>query len=287
LDVRHERYGMATHVFPDLEKQALISYINSPKLKLYAGKAADLLKCFPQLKVWEVQYKGQGIADTAWYIGFNSKNDPYIMNFKIVPSNLNVEFRFSQYLPESIFELLNWQNSSWRYADFKKFGTGEVQSMIKQYLVNIQSDFNDGKLKQGGRSFAEKMIQKTLKNIFPETDILTNNRPDVLRSSLDKPLELDLYLPRLNLAIEIQGPQHFREIYGSNIRLKENDLTKKKWCEKNGIKLVWMNWEGITRDLLKLSIEERVEQLELLLNHFLSSKHLFMWWKDVEMQQCE
>lgn len=269
---------MAIHIRPDLEKNPLYTYINNSKLDQYAKKAVELLGYFPQLKVWEVQYKPEGIADTAWYVGFSVKEDPYVMNFKILPSNLNVEFRFSQYLPEKIFELLNWQNTSWRYADYKKFGLSEIQSMINQYLLNIQNDFNNGRLKQGGRSFAEKMIKNALAAIFPSAEILSNTRPDVLRSSLNKPLELDLYLPQLSLAIEIQGPQHFKDVYGSNARLKQNDQTKKDWCEKNGIKLIWMNWEGINQDLMRLPFDDRVKNLKALLNNFLTSNHHFMWW---------
>jgi len=225
-----------------------------------------------------VQFKPEGMADTAWYVGFASREDPYLMNFKIVPSNINIEFRFSQYLPENVFGLLNWQNTSWRYADFKKFGIIEVQSMIKQYLINIHKDFTDGKLKQGGKSFAEKMIQKALTNIFPGADIISNIRLDALRSSLNRPLEFDIFLPQMNLAIEIQGPQHFKEVFGPNTRLKQNDQTKKDWCAKNGVKLIWMNWEGINQDLLRLSLNDRIEKIKTLVNIFLASEHHFMWW---------
>ena len=269
---------MATHVRPNLENKPLHAYINDPKLDQYARKAAELLTFFPQLKVWEVQYKPEGMADTAWYVGFASKEDPYVMNFKIIPSNINVEFRFSQYLSENVFGLLKWQNTSWRYADYKKFGLNEVRSMIGQYLSNIHDDFDNGKLKQGGRSFAEKMIQKALSDIFPGAEILSNIRPDVLRSSLNKPLELDIFLPQMNFAIEIQGPQHFKNVYGSNARLKENDQTKKEWCARNGVRLIWMNWEGINQDILRLGFNDRVDKIKKLVDAFLLSEHHFMWW---------
>lgn len=114
-----------------------------------------------------------------------------------------------------------------------------------------------------------------------------NIRPDELRSVRGKPLELDLYLPAKQLAIEIQGPQHFKAVYGCNAALKANDQHKKNWCRDNGIRLVWMNWEGINKDLLKLSFEQRNRVLISLLTQFMASEHRFLWWEDMDNQYSE
>lgn len=278
---------MAIHLYPDLERKPLTSYINDRRLQPCAMQASNLLSMIPQLKVWEVQYKGQGYANTCWYVGLATKNEPFLLNFTLIPSNLNVEFRYSQYLPEQIFERLKWQNSSVRYADLKSYGIESIKDMIGKYLVNIESDFNNGLLKQGGKSFVEKMMLNTLKAIYPQIQIIANVRPDGLRSSKNRPLELDLYLPALKLAIEIQGPQHFREVYGSNDSLKKNDQDKKLWCTQQGIRFIWISWEGFNRDLLRLPYNQRIEGIRELLEGFLKSKYSFIWWKDSKEQHFE
>jgi hypothetical protein len=113
---------MAAQIFPGRENETLFSLITNPKLQTYAIEAKKLFSQLLQLKVWEIQYKREGNDDNAFYVGMNNKSNPYLLNFKIIPSNLCIEFRFSQYLPTDTFELLKWQFSSWRYADLKTFG---------------------------------------------------------------------------------------------------------------------------------------------------------------------
>lgn len=278
---------MAKHEILDLKNRPLTSYINDSRLHRYAVRAADLLAQLPQLKVWEVQYKGKGVANTCWYVSTTEFKEPFLLNFTLIPSNLNVEFRFSQYLPPDDFERLKWQNSSWRYADLTTYGAQTIQGMIERYLANIEDDLAAGRLKQGGKSFAEKMIERCLRAIYPDAEILMNRRPDELRSAKGKPLELDLYLPAKRLAIEVQGPQHFKAIYGCNAALQANDQRKKDWCGQNGIRLVWMNWEGVNRDLLKLPFKQQVDLLAAHLTELLDSQYRFLWWQDRENQHQE
>ena len=58
-------------------------------------------------------------------------------------------------------------------------------------------------------------------------------------------LKLDFFLPKYNIAIEVQGEQHFKPFYrfGGEIGLSEQvrrDKIKKKLCEDNGIKLFYI-----------------------------------------------
>lgn len=63
---------------------------------------------------------------------------------------------------------------------------------------------------------------------------------------------LDFYLPKYNIAIECQGIQHFKpidfankgekwanELFENN---KKRDKLKKELCEKNGVKLIYFNY---------------------------------------------
>ena len=58
-------------------------------------------------------------------------------------------------------------------------------------------------------------------------------------------LKLDFFLPKYNVAIEVQGEQHFKPFdrFGGEIGLSEQvkrDKIKKKLCEDNGIKLFYI-----------------------------------------------
>jgi len=121
---------------------------------------------------------------------------------------------------------------------------------------------------------------RSLQEIYEGENILENIRPDNLRSEKNTPLELDLYIPELKIAIELQGPQHFREVYGENSSLKKNDLRKKQWCRDNKIKFIWMNWDGFNKDLLRLSFAQRTERLKDIMDSFVERSEYFLWWKN-------
>ena len=132
---------MATHrKYEDIDQAHPSSHVNDPHLNDQTLKAERLLHSVPSLQVLKMQYKRQGILDNAWYVGLPSKPDLFLLNFKITPSDVNVEFRFSQYLREAIFEQLQLQNSSWRYASLNKFGEDEVKGFIDTYLEDITAD---------------------------------------------------------------------------------------------------------------------------------------------------
>ena len=277
---------MATNFTPDLSVHPLSYYVNVNQLRVMAEKAENLIAQFPQLKVWNVHYKPQKYADTSWNFGFCTQPDPYVLNVRLASSNFRIEFRYSQYLPQDTVDHLRWQNASQLYADWKSQGDEGLACLVNMYLGAIREDYDCGRLRQGGRSFAEKMIRRHLEQIYPQMEIVANRRPDELRSSLNKPLELDLYMPGLQVAIEIQGPQHFIELYGDNTRLLENDKYKKKWCRSHGIKLMWMNWDGISR-LLFLPSNVQIDHLRSLLERLLKGTHAFLWWKSPKDQHWE
>ena len=65
------------------------------------------------------------------------------------------------------------------------------------------------KIKKEGtrRSLLERWIQKNLSNLYPDLEVKYNSR-DIVS------LELDIYIPSLQLAFEINGPFHYEPIFG-------------------------------------------------------------------------
>jgi len=180
---------MATHEIPDLQQKPLAQYINTDALRASAGNAATLLSLLPELKVWKVQYKAPAYKDNAWYVGLAERDDPMLMNIKITPSNLNIEFRFPHYLPPEILDKLKWQSASWAYANYKVYGEAAVAAMIRAYLLAILPDYRAGRVKSGGKSSAEVILHRHLVQLFPGTTISPNTRLDKLRSAKGRPKE--------------------------------------------------------------------------------------------------
>lgn len=273
---------MATHEYPDLENKPARAYFKDPRLQPVAIQAEELLRKCSQLKFWKVQHKREGIANSCWYLGLPSKKEPFLLSFTLIPSDIHIDFRYPKYLPRDVSEQLKFRNPkapNWRYASLKEFGQVRVCRMIEVYVARIRDDFEGARVKQGGRSFAEEAVTQCVQAAFPRLQIETNKKLDAMRSALNKPLELDLYLPTLKLGIEIQGPQHFEEVHGPNAALKENDEFKKRWCRQNGVKLVWMKWEDLNRSLLKRPFAEQTRELKTLLSRFLAGRKHFLYWK--------
>lgn len=82
----------------------------------------------------------------------------------------------------------------------------------------------------------EVWLQQKLQIIYPNTDI-HYNRKDAIDS------ELDIFIPTLNLAFEINGIFHYEPVYGEE-RLKKsinNDEKKMQACLERGIELCVIN----------------------------------------------
>lgn len=82
------------------------------------------------------------------------------------------------------------------------------------------------------RSKLECYLEKEIEINYPNIKLLCNKRNIV-------GLELDLYFPDLNLAIELNGPTHYQPIYGQKKfeKIQNNDKRKSIACYENGIEL--------------------------------------------------
>ena len=80
-------------------------------------------------------------------------------------------------------------------------------------------------------------------------------------------MSYDVYICGLKTAIEYQGKQHFEpvEYFGGKENYEkqvERDKLKLELSEKNGVKLIYINyWEDVTPDLIieKIGINPKVE----------------------------
>lgn len=82
------------------------------------------------------------------------------------------------------------------------------------------------------RSKLEIWLEDQLNKYYPELDILFNDKETIGS-------ELDIYIPSLNVAFELNGIFHYEPIYGNDKlqKIQENDQSKSKACHDSKIDL--------------------------------------------------
>lgn len=91
---------------------------------------------------------------------------------------------------------------------------------------------NKNKTNGTRRSKLEKYIEEQLTILYPNLEIIFNDKETI--SS-----ELDIYIPSLKLAFELNGIFHYEPIYGEDKlnQIQNNDERKFQLCLKHGIEL--------------------------------------------------
>jgi hypothetical protein len=98
----------------------------------------------------------------------------------------------------------------------------------------------------------ETLLFQSVRRLLPDCEVIRHYRPTCLNG-----LELDVYVPALNLAFEYQGQQHFHPVkaWGGLKSLgiqKSRDGTKIELCKKSGIRLVHVNYyDPLTDDFIQ------------------------------------
>jgi hypothetical protein len=113
------------------------------------------------------------------------------------------------------------------------------------------------------RSKLEKWIEEQLTILYPELQIIFNGK-ETINS------ELDIYIPSLNLAFELNGIFHYEPIYGQEklASIQNNDNRKFQACLEKDIELVIIDSSG-----LKHFKEQNAKKYLLIISEIVSSKY--------------
>jgi len=113
----------------------------------------------------------------------------------------------------------------------------------------------------------QERIFKIVEKLFSPSQVIKNYpHPDLRFKKSNYNMELDVFVPSLNLAIEYQGEQHFIPItpWGGEKALQDlqgRDQEKRKACKKNEIILIEIDydkWDG-SRDTVIEKIEQELK----------------------------
>lgn len=127
----------------------------------------------------------------------------------------------------------------------------------------------------------QEYTARLLEQYFPEYAVRENYRPDWMMSKQGKRLELDFYVEKLNIAIEIQGKQHYTFIKffhkneeGFSERLAD-DREKKRLCRNYKVTLFEASNEQEVFEIIKKVKAE-------LRNNYVE-KEGFQEWKTMQI----
>lgn len=109
-------------------------------------------------------------------------------------------------------------------------------------------------------SLYEKTVKKTLDKLHIDYKFEVGNKT----LKWIKNLRLDFFIPILNIAIEVQGEQHYKPVnmfggYESFEKTIKRDKLKKSICEENGVKLYYIKYDDdIVSETLKILKENGI-----------------------------
>jgi hypothetical protein len=124
---------------------------------------------------------------------------------------------------------------------------GSLGGFIKS--IHPQFQWNENLFKQNTKK-SQKLIYRMLGRLLPPFTLIYFDYIHPNIEIWDQHLmELDLYVPSLNLALEYDGEQHFEsnEFFGSSNKQQIRDNVKSSICKKHNITLLripyWWNME--------------------------------------------
>ena len=203
-----------------------------------------------------VQRKCKELIDEGFYWGIggglyenfhealNSWRGKGLKRKKILENNLKY-FNIEKYIKDKN-KLADTQMEILEYEKLKLYDNIERCSFIKP--------INKWK--------TEEIVYKYAKKLYKDYAVVYQHRPYFLRSDKGGQMSYDVFIAKLNIAIEYQGKQHFEPVdfFGGEEGYKktfERDKLKRKLSEENGVKLIYINyWEDVNSELIRTKIEQ-------------------------------
>ena len=152
--------------------------------------------------------------------------------------------------------LKEWNVERMQEADKKGEKIGRRFHNIVENMVREEFGYK----KVGEHWVTETALYHLVCQVMPGKKVIFHYRPQILEG-----LELDIFIPDLNVGIEYQGIQHFKplDVWGGEAALKktqEHDSRKKRLCKENEIDLIEFFYsdeisEPLVRERLKKYLE--------------------------------
>ncbi len=175
-----------------------------------------------------------------WFI----EQDQHLINHLVDPKSFPLPEQSSDEEIATRQQLLS--ETSLKFRQAKRVLSKKIENIVRQEF---------GFRKVGEHWTSETIVFNIVNFLFPKRKILHHFRPDWLHG-----MELDIFIPDLNLAIEYQGQQHYHPVraWGGKQALhmlQARDRKKAKICYDRMIKLITIAY---TEPLTVEYIESRI-----------------------------
>lgn len=157
---------------------------------------------------------------------------------KIQQEGLSTKHRFCSIECKNEFKYKN--SSEYVYCKhcgtyFKKINSQNKRSKSGNHFCSQSCAAiynNTHKTKGTRRSKLEQYLEHKLNELYPQLEILFNDKTAINS-------ELDIYIPSLKLAFELNGIFHYEPIFGESKlnSIQQNDANKFQKCQEHGISL--------------------------------------------------
>lgn len=131
---------------------------------------------------------------------------------------------------------------------YAKFGS--LGSALAYAYPDIRWDFQ--KFAHRGKKAEQRRLRVALESLLPGVAIIEDyQHPELIWKNSDRPIELDLWIPKLQVSLEYQGEHHYHSLdlaFGPSVasQYSERDLEKLSLCKLHGITLIYIPfwWDG-------------------------------------------
>jgi len=175
------------------------------------------------------------------------------------------QFRFSTKL-QNYFDVRNKED--WYRLSNEQISEVAHRAVRKKSVVKMlrtvypEEDWSSERFSERMKKARQRLLLVKLREIFKNEEIHENFKHHQIKRNSGSFLELDIFLPQLDLALEFHGEQHFHEIssagFGSLAPQQIWDHEKIKLCLENSIKLIiipyW--WNNQTDSLIATIFHE-------------------------------
>lgn len=146
--------------------------------------------------------------------------------------------------------------------EFEKSASQIKRSKNNFCTKSCGASWNNKNLKKVGvrRSKLEVALEEKIKKELPDIEVLFNNK-DQIGS------EIDIFFPKNNIAFEINGPAHYRPIWGEKKLKAVQTLDKQKFdlCQSLNIRLIVLDvsCEGFSKKNVEKHFQHILKELEI------------------------
>lgn len=146
--------------------------------------------------------------------------------------------------------------------NFRKLSKDIVRTNANYCSRRCNAIHTNKTIKHYNRSKMEAYLCKEIRELYPDLEIKDN-----YRALFKNCCEIDIYIPELKLAIEVNGICHYKPIYGQERfdHIKENDKYKEIHCTEQGVNLLVLDISRVTKFSQK-EAQPFLEQIKTVIN---------------------